>query len=498
MLSLLEGEGAAVVAPGLRISRAELRDASLRLAARLHVLGFTRGDRLAVWLPDGAGWLQCLFAAARLGLLVVPISTRFTTAEARRVVGVAQPRGLVVPESFLKFDYAAASRELAAEMPGLQVLVAPAHGLLEGAEGEPPASGEPADLLCTFSTSGTTGMPKLAPHDQASILRHARNVAAFFDMNQGDASLGALPLCGVLGFMQCLATLAAVGRWVSVPVYDPVACARAIDAEQVTHFFGSDQMFDAVLSVPEASLTSWRIGGYAEFVGWGAEVAAKADARGIRLVGLYGSSEGFSLMAGRDWRAPLGQRARNGGTPIAPGIAFRICDPETGAELPKGQPGELQLRGYNLLPHYLNNVAATEAAFTTDGWFRSGDLCLDEGGSFLYLARLKDSLRLRGYLVDPGEIEAHLAAHPAVGQAQVVGLSEPGRGDVAVAFAILRAPAEEGALLAHCREGLAAYKQPCRVLAVTEFPANNGPNGVKILKNKLREMAEAALRESQG
>src|SRR5690349_15031763 len=98
MFSLLEGEGTAVIAPGLRLSRAELREAALRLAARLHAMGFTRGDRLALWLPDGAGWLQCLFAAARLGLLVVPVSTRFTTVEARRVLGVAQPRGLVVPE----------------------------------------------------------------------------------------------------------------------------------------------------------------------------------------------------------------------------------------------------------------------------------------------------------------------------------------------------------------------------------------------------------------
>ena len=495
MFTLLAGAAPAIVAPGLRVSRAELRAAALGLAARLHAQGFRRGDRLALWLPDGAGWLQCVFAAAHLGLLVVPISTRFTTAEARRVLGVAQPRGLVVPDHFLKTDFAAAAQDLAAENPGLQVRVAPPHGLLEGAAGEAPATGEAGDLLCTFSTSGTTGVPKLAPHDQASILRHARNVAAYFDMH-GGAALGALPLYGVLGFMQAMAALAAGGTLVSVPVYDPALCARMIDAEGVTHFFGSDQMFDAVLAVPGASLASWRIGGYAEFVGWGARVAAAAEARGIRLVGLYGSSEGFSLLAGRDWRAPLEQRVANGGRPVSPDIGFRICNPETGEEQPRGQPGELQLRGYNLLPHYLNNAAATAAAFTADGWFRSGDLCVDEGGSFLYLARLKDSLRLRGYLVDPGEIEAHLAAHPAVAQAQVVGVNHPGQGDVAVGFVILREAAAEAALLAHCRAGLAAYKQPRRVLAVAEFPANNGPNGVKILKNKLRDMAEAALKET--
>ncbi len=490
MLALLAGEGTAFVGPGLRVSRAELRAASAALAARLHALGFRRGDRLAVWLPDGAGWLQCLFACAQLGVLVVPISTRFTVAEARRVLGVAEPRGLVITPHFLKMDYAAAARELAPEV----LIEAPQHGLLDGSAGEAPSTGEAGDLLCTFSTSGTTGVPKLAPHDQASIMRHARNVAAYFDM-QGGVALGALPLYGVLGFMQAMAALAAGGTLVSVPVYDPIACARAIDAERVTHFFGSDQMFDAVLGVPGASLASWRIGGYADFVGWAARVAEAGDARGISLFGLYGSSEGFSLLAGRDWRAPLAERIPAGGTPVSPDIRFRVCDPESGEVLPQGQPGELQFQGYNLLTAYVNNPAATAAAFTADGWFRSGDLAIDEGGSFLYLARLKDSLRLRGYLVDPGEIESHLAAHPAVAQAQVVGVAQPGQGDVAVAFVILAAPTDEAELVRHCRAGLAAYKQPRRVVAVAEFPANNGPNGVKILKNKLRDMAEAALKD---
>ena len=490
MRALLAGEGTAFVGPGLRVSRAELRAASAALAARLHALGFRRGDRLAVWLPDGAGWLQCIFACAQLGVLVVPISTRFTVAEARRVLGVAQPRGLVITPHFLKMDYAAAALELAPEV----LIEAPPHGLLDGDDGEAPATGEPADLLCTFSTSGTTGVPKLAPHDQASIARHARNVAAYFDM-AGGVALGALPLYGVLGFMQAMAVLTAGGTLVSVPVYDPIACAQAMDAERVTHFFGSDQMFDAVLAVPGASLASWRIGGYAEFVGWGARVAEAADARGISLFGLYGSSEGFSLLAGRDWRAPLAERIPAGGTPVSPDIRFRVCDPESGAVLPQGQPGELQFQGYNLLTAYVNNPAATVAAFTADGWFRSGDLAVDEGGSFLYLARLKDSLRLRGYLVDPGEIESHLTAHPAVAQAQVVGVALPGQGDVAVAFVILAEAADEAALLQHCRASLAAYKQPRRVVAVAEFPANNGPNGVKILKNKLRDMAEAALKD---
>lgn len=497
VMELLEGwdDAPAVIGPAGTTTRAELRAGAATLAARLYALGLRRGDRLALWLPDGAGWLQCLFACARLGVLVVPISTRFTAAEARRVLTVAEPSVLVVPDSFLKTDFVGTARALQAELPFLrEVVVAPAHALLDGAAGEAPQAGRPEDLLCIFSTSGTTGVPKLAPHDQASIARHARNVARFFGMQAGEATLAALPLYGVLGFIQAMATLGAGMRWISVPIYSAEACARAIDAHQVTHCFSSDQMFAEIMAVPGASLRSWRVGGYADFLGWGARVAAEAEARfGAKFLGLYGSSEGFALLAGRDWRAPLAQRTGNGGMPVGEGIAFRIGDPETGAELPKGQPGELQLRGYTLLPHYLNNAAATQAAFTADGWFRTGDLAVDEGGSFLYLARLKDSLRLRGYLVDPGEIEAHIAAHPAVAQCAVVGAKGGGAAEVAVAFVVLKDAADEAALLAHCKDGLATYKQPKRILIVPEIAANNGPNGIKIAKNVLREQAEKAL-----
>ena len=139
---------------------------------------------------------------------------------------------------------------------------------------------------------------------------------------------------------------------------------------------------------------------------------------------------------------------------------------------------------------YLNNPAATADAFTADGWFKTGDLAYSEGESFCYLARLKDSLRLKGYLVDPTEIEDFLCTHPSVDAAQVVGLHREGEGDVAVAFIrVSTAPPAEAELFAYCKAGIAGYKVPRRIIVIDEFPKMNGPNGVKILKNVLREMA---------
>ena len=155
------------------------------------------------------------------------------------------------------------------------------------------------------------------------------------------------------------------------------------------------------------------------------------------------------------------------------------------------------MRGYNVMSGYLNNPAATTAVLHADGWFSTGDLGYSTGSAFVYLARLKDSLRLRGYLVDPTEIETFLCRHNGVAAAQVVGVNRVGEGDVAVAFVLASTAAtDEAALLAWCKAGMANYKAPRRIIFVDDFPSLQGPNGNKIQKNKLREMAESILAQS--
>jgi fatty-acyl-CoA synthase len=154
---------------------------------------------------------------------------------------------------------------------------------------------------------------------------------------------------------------------------------------------------------------------------------------------------------------------------------------------------------------YIGNPEATARAFTDDGWFRSGDLGeMYADGSFVYLARLKDSLRLRGFLTDPAEIEQRFLLHPGVAAASVVGVPGPDGADVAVAFIVLGPagpagdPPTEGDLIEHCREGLANYKIPVRVGIVEAFPVVDGPNGIKILKSELREWALAFMADEGG
>lgn len=483
---------------GIPVSRLELRLASQRAAAFLWETGLRRGDTVAVWLPDGAVWLQLLFGAAQLGVLVVPVSTRLRTAEALHIVSTAQARMLVVPQRFLDFDYleaASAIRQSVGSLPHVVDVPVTGEFMWDTFAPRDDDIGLGTDPWCTFSTSGTTGKPKLAVHTQAGIVTHALNVAKATDMKPGDATLCALPLYGVMGFVLAISTLTAGAACVFLPVFKAQAAADAMARHKVTHFYGSDAMLDMVLDEPGNAFGSWRHGGFAEFAGLGGRITDKAwKDWGVPLTAIYGMSECFALTAIRDAHADGDERRLAGGHPISPDIAFRIADLTTGTVAAEGEQGELQLRGYNVMAGYLNNPAATADAFTTDGWLRTGDLARRQGKAFQYLSRLKDSLRLRGYLVDPAEIEEFLVTHRAVAAAQVVGVHQEGEGDVAVAFIRTgQAHVSEAELLEFCKRGIAGFKIPRRIVALESFPQVDGPNGVKILKHVLRDLAKEHL-----
>ena len=500
--SLLAGhdDRPAVTVSAQSWSRAQLRTAACRAVTGLRALGLARGDAVAVWLPNGPAWLQLLFAAADLGVLIVPVSTRYKMPEVRHVLEVSGARALICPDVFLGQDYAAMAAELAEQVASLaSVVVLPqAETTLAFAAAVPAAgpsgAGQPADLLCCFSTSGTTGFPKLAAHDHASIARHASLVGPAMHYQPGDRLLAVLPFYGVFGFMAALAALAGAAACDVMAVYDAEDAAVMIDTRGITHVIGSDSMFDPILRCEGHRFASWRRLVQADFVGLTKEVTQRAAAFGISATGTYGSSEAFALCSFWPDAATTEERSRAGGVPVDPTMSFRIVDDQadgSGAALAvAGQAGELQLRGSNVLACYLNNAPATAAAMTADGWFRTGDLARAEGSAFVYLSRMGDSLRLRGYLVNPAEIETVLMQHPAVAGAQVVGVRQPGSGDLAVAYVLAASEDfDEADVAAYCKSAMAAFKQPFRIVRIDEFPSMNGPNGNKIQKRVLREMA---------
>jgi fatty-acyl-CoA synthase len=206
-------------------------------------------------------------------------------------------------------------------------------------------------------------------------------------------------------------------------------------------------------------------------------------------------SETLALFAVQPAAAGIERRRLSGGIPVSPSAQARVRDLESGAIAAPGARGEIELRGPSLMSGYLDDDEASRAAFTSDGFLRTGDLgYATEDGGFIHLGRMGDVLRLGGFLVNPLEIEETVLEIDSLRACQVVEafLEERPR---PVAF-VVPAPgihAEEETVIAHCRRRLASFKVPARVFIVDSLPTVEGPNGVKVRRDELRRMAQATL-----
>jgi fatty-acyl-CoA synthase len=499
------------------LSFVELLDCSARAAQGLSDLGVGPGDRVALWLPNVPAYPILYFACVRLGAIAVAVNTRYRAVEVTDIVGRSGAKVLACAPGFRRIDFlsiladiepAALDKLAAIIMVGEEPKSAPAA--IERLRRVPfdrllsrpalAANHALASAPCNiFTTSGTTSAPKFVLHRQGAIAGHAQQVARVFDFTAPDTlSLAILPLCGVFGFNQTLATLAAGKPSVLVESYEIDEIARLIARHKPTTMFGSDDMYARLLEVMPGRwpFRSIKWAGYGAFNASLEDLPERAQPRGLRLVGLYGMSEVQALYARQPLKAPMARRKQGGGLPTSPLGHVRVRDPDSGALLGPGQPGALECAGPSLMVGYYGNEAATAQAMTADGYVRTGDLAqLDGRGGFTFLSRMGDVLRLSGFLVNPLEIEAHIQKLPAIADCQTIAVPRP-EGVRAVSFVILKpgATLDEAAIIAHCRHGLANYKVPLRVFTVDDFPKTPSPNGFKIQRNKLREMAEERLR----
>lgn len=502
------------------LGHADLARRADRVAGGLAALGIGADDRVALWLPNAPAWLELLFALGRIGAVAIAVNTRFRAVEVADIVGRSRARALVLWPGFKNIDFLGILESVdPAALERLETIVVydegeapvrlPAglgrkrlvrHADLAAAAPLGTSTGTAESGAAIFTTSGTTKAPKFVLHTQRSLADHARAVAPAFGYGAPDAvMLQALPFCGVFGLSQALATLAAGRPMTLAPTFEPEAAARAIVEHRVTHMNGTDAMYRKLLEARAEAhpFPALRRAGFAAFDSDPAELVALGDTRGLPLTGLYGMSEVQALFASQSPEAPAAERARGGGTPVSPLARVRVRDPETGKLLADGEPGEIEAKGPSLMAGYADDAEATKAAFAEDGYLRTGDLGYTLPGGFVFLARMGDALRLGGFLVNPVEIASHIEAHAGVASCQVVS-ARTERGERAVAFVVKRAGAEvgEGALIAHCRAGLAAFKCPEAVIFLDAFPVAESANGVKIQRAKLRGWAKERLAAS--
>ena len=478
----------------------------LRCAGGLREAGIRPGERVALWLPNMTAYLAAIFACARLGVLAIHINTRFRGSEVGALLRRSKAVAVVTQWGFRPVDFPAIFAALAEEdRTSVRIVLSaggasaptaiaglPVRPLAGDAAAAGPDEGQPDSPCLTFTTSGTTSGPKLVMHDQQTIAGHARDVARRTGLDQpGAGLLGAVPFCGTFGNAAAMAAVAGGAKIVCLPVFDGVAAADLVRSLRLTHLFGGDDMLGRLAQAAGGQpFEGIAMSGFAAFHSGAADAVAAAEAAGLRPRGLYGSSEVqalFSFAEGRNIH--LG-----GGVPSSRDAILSVRDPETGEVLPQGASGELWIEAPSRFVEYLDDPAATERAIAPDGAFRTGDLARLEENGFVFEARIDDAMRLGGFLVSPEEIEAFLQAQPEVVGVQVVAAAAKGRDPVPVAFVRASAPGlDPDILIGRCREGLARFKVPARIVLVDSFPTVESPNGTKVQKVRLRQEAEALL-----
>jgi acyl-CoA synthetase (AMP-forming)/AMP-acid ligase II len=496
------GSAPALVEPGARQWSWEQVHAEVRRVARaLIAYGLQPGDRLAVWAPNSAQWMLTALGASYAGLTLVPVNTRYTGVEALDVIHRSDARGLVVTGPFLGVDRLAALRAAAAEdgipLPRLIVtlpddwktFLAYGDDVPAGradARADAVAADDVADILFT---SGTTGRSKGVMSAHRQSLAVAAAWAGIAGLRPGDRYLVINPFFHSFGLKAgILACLVSGATIVPQAVFDVDASLGVIERERITVMPGPPTLYTSILNHPDRDrydLSSLRV------AVTGATTVPVALIERLhreltleRVLTAYGLTEtaGTATMCRPDDTAQT--VANTCGGPV-PGVEIAVVGAD-GKPVSTGEPGEVLIRGYNVMRGYLDDVAATDAAVDADGWLHTGDIgVLDTRGYLRITDRLKDMFIAGGFNVYPAEVEQVLARHEAVAEVAVVGAPDERLGEVGRAVVVLRhdRSTDAAALIAYCRERLANYKVPRVVEFVPALPRNASG---KVVKSALR------------
>lgn len=469
-----------------------------RVAASLLALGLAPGDKVAVQLPNVEEFLHAYFGCLKAGLVMVPLNPLLTTREVTYHLQDSDARVIVTMDLIAE---AAVNAARAVGVPAYVVGAATPAGtrafseLLEG-EGDPellhPCA--PDDTAVLLYTSGTTGQPKGAELTHFQLFMNCTVAGDVFGLQDGDVTIGILPLFHVFGLSSVLnMTVRFGGTLVLTPRFDPVETVDLIERHRVTIVSGVPTMYMALLQTDTTGrdLSSLRaaVSGGASIPG---EVIRSFEEKfpGVVILEGYGLSETASTTT---FNVSAEERkVLSVGKPIW-GVEVKVVNSD-GETLPAGEQhvGEILVRGHNVTKGYYKRPDATRSALR-NGWLHTGDLGYFDADGYLYIVdRLKDLVIRGGYNVYPREVEEVLYAHPSVAEAAVVGRADDRLGEEVVAYVALEPDASTTTeeLKEYARENLAAYKYPREIHLLDQLP--KGPTG-KILKTALRrqEMPKA-------
>jgi acyl-CoA synthetase (AMP-forming)/AMP-acid ligase II len=453
-----------------------------RAAAAMIADGVRPGDRIAVWAPNGRDWVMAALGAVSAGAVLVPVSTRYRSAEAQWIMRKSGASVLIVAEGFLGNDYLGMLR--GADLPQLRTAVTLGEAWERFLDrGDPEAADWPEigpdDLCDMFFTSGTTGLAKgvLAAHEQT-----IRATTAWCDgvgLRREDRYLVTNPMFHTFGYKAgILAGLVRGATLVSMPVFDADRVLDLIERERITVYPGPPTVYVSLLDHPKRAqkdLSTLRL------AVTGATVVPVALVERMRaellpnVIVAYGLTETCGMVSICDPSSPADVLSSTVGKPI-PGTEVMIREPE----------GEVMVRGFTVMRGYFDDQEATAAAITPDGWLHTGDIgVLQTDGNLRITDRLKDMYVTGGFNVYPAEVEQVIATVTGVAEVAVIGVPDYRLGEVGKAFVVprLQAALDPAEIVAYCRERLAGYKVPATVTIIAELPKNAAG---KVTKDALR------------
>jgi HIP---CoA ligase len=498
----------AVVDGGQRVSWAGLADRMTRTARAFSASGIGPGDRVALWAPNSLDWIVAANGVYAAGGVLVPVNTRFKGQEAAHVLRTAGVRLLVTVTGFLGADYIgmlAGDKELTAALEIVVLSGPPGDAtpwdrfLDRGDGGDGPGSAErelgPDDTSDIIFTSGTTGTPKGAVLTHGASTRSyvawSRNVG----LRRGDRYLVVYPFFHCAGLKSAvLACILSGATIVPCPVFDVPQVMALVVRERISMLPGPPTLYQSLLN---ADLSGYDTSSLRLAVTGASSVPVdlvrrmRSDLGFASVVTAYGLTETTGTVSTCLHDDPVEVIANTSGRPL-PGLQVRVVD-QAGADVPAGEAGEVWVRGYAVTRGYFNAPEATAEAFSADGWLRTGDVgVLDGGGNLRITDRIKDMFIVGGFNAYPAEIENMISRHPDVAQVAVIGVPDERLGEVGFAWVIPRhgSSPTEAQLLAWCREKMANFKVPWHVRFVATLPLN--PSG-KVLKSELRTRARTIL-----
>ena len=465
-------------------------------ASALIERGVRNGDRIAIWAPNSREWVVAAIAAQTCGAAIVPLNTRLKGREAGDILRRTQARMLFTVTGFLGIDYPALLADQ--DLPSLHetllldrdftAFLASGHGADDHSVDAALATVTSNHISDIMFTSGTTGVPKGVLMTHGGILPQVGVWIGNTGLAQGERYLIANPFFHSFGMkVGWVACLLAGAVMVPMPQFDVAEAIRLIEQERIAFLPGPPTIFQMLLA--ERDKRSFDCSSLRGGTTGAATVPPvlieriRSDLGMKDIITAYGMTECVNITSCRPGD-PVDLIANTCGAAI-PGNEVIIAGPD-GRELPRGETGEIRVRGTGVMKGYLDDPAATAEAIDAEGWLHTGDVgTMDENGYVRITDRMKDMFISGGFNVYPAEVEKLLAGHPAVAMVAVIGVPDERMGEVGKAFVVVRSGTklDEAELISWSRANMANYKVPRRVAFMDELPRNAAG---KVAKLELR------------